>query len=411
MKTIVALAASVLIAGCSVDEAAVPAVTGPSEFGLSVAMTASPNQLPRDGQSQAVVIIVARDVQGRGVAGQRFAVTLPVNVPSGTTLSAIEVTTDPSGQATVVVTAPTPSSTGNTIVINALPVGANLDDVVSRQISIRLTPVNASAPSPSFTRDPSDDPEVGQLVRFTSTTTDEGVACLDTCTYFWDFGGEATATGRIVTHRFRAGGSYVVALTATDAVGAFATTRQTVTVRTTGQPIPVSFTVSPASPNTGQATTFTASATPATNHRIVSYTWNWGDGTTSQTTAPAIQHTFSNPGQFLVTLTVRDDFGQTSDSRQVVTVGTGLTAEFIFSTAIAGQDTTFDASRSFTGSGATIQLYTWSWGDGSSNTNTTSPTTTHKFATTGSFSVTLTVFDSQGRTDTETKTVTVGAAP
>lgn len=397
--------------GCSVEEQSPPRFTGPSEFALSVTLTASPNQLPRDGESQSVVTITARDAEGRALAGQRVALSLPVDVPSGTILSSSEVTTGADGQATVAVVAPTPDSSGNSIVITASPVGANLDNVVTRQISIRVTPSNASAPVPSFTVNPPTSPEIGELVTFNATgTTDEGVSCLDTCTYEWGFGGEATATGRIVTHRFAAGGSYVVVLTVTDGVGATATSRQTVTVTTTGQPS-VSFSVSPASPIAGRAATFTATATPATNHRIVSYSWNWGDGTTSQTTAPAIQKTYSTAGTFLVRLTVRDDFGQTSEASQVVTVTTGLTAEFSNSPAIVGKDTKFDASASFTTGGATIQLYTWSWGDGTPDESSTSPTITNIFATAGNFSVKLTVTDSQGRTASLTRTVTVAPAP
>jgi PKD repeat protein len=242
-----------------------------------------------------------------------------------------------------------------------------------------------------------------------SATTDEGVSCLDTCTYSWDFGGEATAAGRIVTYTFRAAGSYVVALTVSDAAGARETTRQTVTV---GQLNPPTVTFTPTTASAGRVTTFTATATAATNHRITSYTWTWGDGTASTTTtASAAQHTFANAGSYLVTVTARDDLGQTGSATQVVTVSSGLTADFSNTAAIVNQDTTFDASRSFAEGGATIQLYSWSWGDATSDTSSTNPTTTHSFTTTGTFSVTLTITDSQGRTATQTRTITVAPAP
>jgi PKD repeat protein len=407
---VAAVALGVCAAGCSVESAkADPPLVGPSEYAMSVSITAAPNELPRDGSSQSVVTISVRDARGRALEGQSLSLSLPVNVPSGATLSSSGVTTDSAGRATFAVVAPSPNSTGNQIVVTARTAGT-IDNVMLRQVSIAVTPPNATAPAPSFTVNPAS-PEIGQAVTFNaSATTDESVACLDTCTYAWDFGGEASATGRIVTYTFRAGGTYVVALTVTDAAGATETVRQNVTVGTLSPPS-ASFTVSPAAPNAGQAATFTATATAATNHRIVNYSWNWGDGATNQTTAPVIQHTFSTTGSYLVVLTVRDDLGQTSETRQVVTVGSGLTASFTNAPAIAGQDTNFDASGSFTGSGASIQLYTWSWGDATADTSTTDQTIEHKFSAAGAFNVTLTVTDSQGRTATLTRTITVAPAP
>jgi PKD repeat protein len=193
-----------------------------------------------------------------------------------------------------------------------------------------------------------------------------------------------------------------------DGQGASEISQQTVTVRATDQPISVTF--APTVAIAGRPTTYTAAATAATNHRIVSYEWTWGDGTSSTTVSARIDHTFNAAGSYLVRLTVRDDLGQTSTATQVVAVSTGLVADFSNSPAIAGRDTTFDASRSFSEAGS-VQLYTWSWGDGSNDQSTASATSSHKFDTEGSFDVTLTVSDSQGRTATLTRSITVVPAP
>ena len=410
--------------GCSLEEQSIPPLSGPSELGMSITLTATPNQLPRDGSSQAVVTILARDPQGRAIAGQQIRLTLPTSAPSGTTLTTTVVTTDAEGRATFGVIAPTQSSIGNTITVTATPEGANLDLALPRQVTITVSPANTSRPTPSFTFTPAT-PEVNQVVTFNATgTTDEGTACNETCTYQWNFGGEGTATGRIVNFQFREPGAHVVALTVTDASGAVETTRSTVTVSATGQPTGVSIDTTPnclatldsATPDgtpcvAGRAVAFTAAATAATNHRIVNYNWTWGDGGTNQTGAAGIQHTYSLPGTYLVRLVVTDDLGQSSEASDVIFVGNGLRADFSNTAAVAGQAATFDASASFSGSGTTISLYTWSWGDGSPSESKETTSVNHTFAVAGTYSVTLTITDSAGRTATRTRSITVSPAP
>src|SRR3954467_12958219 len=92
------LAAAVLAAGCSIDKSAQPTVSAPSGFGMSVASTASPDSLPRDGQSTSLVRLITRDYQDQAVAGQRFTLTTTTG-----TLSATHVPHDFTGAATGVV--------------------------------------------------------------------------------------------------------------------------------------------------------------------------------------------------------------------------------------------------------------------------------------------------------------------
>src|SRR3989442_15569428 len=66
------------VSGCGVDKQSAPPLTGPSELGLSLTLTATPDQEVRDGSSRAVVTVIARDGQNRPVAGQLL--TLSTNV-------------------------------------------------------------------------------------------------------------------------------------------------------------------------------------------------------------------------------------------------------------------------------------------------------------------------------------------
>ncbi len=112
------LVLAILGTGCSVDKSSAPDVSAPSGFGLSVASTASPDSLPRDGQATSLVQLFVRDYQDKAVAGQRFSLSASTG-----TLSATDVTTDSTGAATVRFTAPSVNTnvTAATIAVPQLP--------------------------------------------------------------------------------------------------------------------------------------------------------------------------------------------------------------------------------------------------------------------------------------------------
>lgn len=400
----VALATAASVAACNIEEQKPPSVTGPTEFGLSLTMTASPDTLPRDGQSVTVVTLRARDTTGAPVAGQRVSLTLPVNAPSGAALSQTEVVTDAGGVATFSVTAPISGSLGD-IVVQASPVtDGDASNTLARTISITALPANDTAPTvPAFTVNPTS-PEIGRGATLTATATDEGVSCTNICTFAWDFDDGTTATGPVVTKTFTQTGTHEVVLTVTDRAGTATVLRQNVTVGAIGFPT-ASISVSPSTPVAGQEATFTATATATGTHRITNYEWNWGDGTTNSTANPIIRHEYDDPGTYLVTLTVTDDLGQKTTVRQTVTVSSGVTASFTATVVTGTQKVNFDASAS-SAEGATITSYAWEFGDGAT-TSGSSPTASRTYASAGIYTVRLTVTDSDGRTGTTTRSVTV----
>ena len=54
-RAVAALLAALVISGCNIDKQTAPSAIGPSEFGLSVTLSASPDQLPRDGSASSIV--------------------------------------------------------------------------------------------------------------------------------------------------------------------------------------------------------------------------------------------------------------------------------------------------------------------------------------------------------------------
>ena len=424
---VAATAAAVLLAGCGLEKQTQPSLTGPSNGGLSITMTASPDSLPRDGSSRSVITITARDAQGAAVVGQRLTLTLGVNAPQGATVSTNEVTTNSSGQATFTVTAPVANSFGD-ITVLATPVGSDAANSLPRVVSIRALPENSAAPqfaatpftvtcngvSPCVTT-----PVVGEVVTFdgschpsscsSSGVTDEGQPC-NACSFTWNFGGDGFASGQIVRHQFTTPGTFVVTETVTDAGGSSAVAQQSIAVVADGGvPTATISSINPNPPVAGQPSIFTASATASTNHRIISYTWSWGDGSSDTTTGnTTVQHTFSDSGRFFVTLTVRDDLGQTMQAFQNVTVSSGLVASFIANQVPpnTNHQVNFDASASVSNTGTKITTYTWDFGDGGVS-DSGNPTTTHSFAAAGSYTVKLTITDDRGRTASTQQSVTV----
>jgi PKD repeat protein len=84
------------------------------------------------------------------------------------------------------------------------------------------------------------------------------------------------------------------------------------------------FTVTPATTPTYTWVAFNAPActadgeTGCTQGTIVSYAWNFGDGTTGA--GQAVQHVFTSVGSYVVTLTVTGGIGQTATATRVVVV-------------------------------------------------------------------------------------------
>jgi PKD repeat protein len=332
----VAVVASVAAVGCGLTKQEAPPLAGPSEFGESISVAASPDRLSQDGASQARVVATIRDHESK--PKPNVVVQWSVTASAGVLIepSSQQSVTDAQGQATMFVTAPTapvfvPTSTQK-LTITARTVGADaLSTSNARTVEVLLIPPAGTLlpnrlPVASFSVAPAVG-VVNQSLRFdASLTTDEGEPCGDTCTYSWDFGDYETASGKVVSHSYSRTGTFTVWLTVVDPRGGVGSTSRSVTVTGPAPPV-ANFTVSPASPKANQPVVFNASATTVgLGATITSYEWDFGDGSTETTTVPGVTHTYAvtlatgTSRSFLVVLKVTDSFGQTSTAVQTVTV-------------------------------------------------------------------------------------------
>ncbi|MBU6198232.1 MAG: PKD domain-containing protein [Xanthomonadaceae bacterium] len=152
----------------------------------------------------------------------------------------------------------------------------------------------------------------------------------------------------------------------------------------------------------GLTVSFTDTSTDS-GGTISSWSWNFGDSSTSTAQNPS--HTYAAGGTYTVSETVTDGVsGTTSSISHTVTVtapGGTPTANFSFTT----NGLTANFTDSSTDSGGTIGSHSWNFGDSSTST-ATSPS--HTYAAAGTYSVSETVTDSvSGKTSSKTASVTV----
>ncbi len=84
---------------------------------------------------------------------------------------------------------------------------------------------------------------------------------------------------------------------------------EVVTNEQTPQPPTAAFNFTPSGPTLNESIVFDGSASYDLDGTIVSYAWDFGDGTTASETNPVTAHTFTEAGTYTVSLTVFDDNG------------------------------------------------------------------------------------------------------
>lgn len=139
---------------------------------------------------------------------------------------------------------------------------------------------------------------------------------------------------------------------------------------------------------------------------IVSYAWNFGDGTTG--TGPTPSHTYAAAGTYQVTLTVTDGGGLTNARTKTLTLTTATNLAPVASWTLSclpapAHTCTFNGAGSHDPDG-TIVAYAWTNG---TKVLSTVATFTRTFKTSGNLAVTLTVTDNGGKTGALTKVVAV----
>ncbi len=140
---------------------------------------------------------------------------------------------------------------------------------------------------------------------------------------------------------------------------------------------------------------------------IVRWIWDYDDGRTQTFyySAPDPKHTFEDPGDYYVQLTVTDEDGRRDSTTQVVEVTLAKPYASFAATQTSDVPPLNVQFQNQSRQGTYNYTSLWSFGDSSEDSEIESPT--HTYAQAGTYTVTLQLTDEVGTTSTAQETVTV----
>jgi len=142
---------------------------------------------------------------------------------------------------------------------------------------------------------------------------------------------------------------------------------------------------------------------------IVGFNWNFGDG--NQASGPAVDYTYTTPGNYTVSLTVTNALGQTAGTTARINVLPANNAPPVVQATATPRSGTAPLvvllQASATDADGTIVRYDWNFGDGS---DATGQVIEHIYLDPGTYGVTVTATDNAGGQGMTSLLVTVNAA-
>ena len=271
-----------------------------------------------------------------------------------------------------------------------------------------LVSVSTSAPQAIITTTPAFDVEFNQLtgdaplkVTFeASNSTDRDD---DIVEYAWDFDGddEPDELGeKVVDYTFPEPGEFEVKLNVEDAQGQVS--ESTLLISVTQPPLLAVIEAQPQEGTPPLVVNFDGSSSRAFEGEIVSYEWNFGDGTASTITGAVITHQYTKVGNFTASLKVTADNGETAQVTFPVFIRE-IPLEACFTPSRKQGVAPLGVSFNVQCSTGTIAQYDWNFGDGST---ASSFNPSHTFESPGVYTVTLTISDSKNNVSTFSDVIT-----
>jgi PKD repeat protein len=145
------------------------------------------------------------------------------------------------------------------------------------------------------------------------------------------------------------------------------------------------------------------------NAPTLTYAWNFGNGRTGSGSVPSF--TYTAPGTYTVTLTVRDEYGLTGTTTRTVTITEP--AGNVAPTPVINPPACSALVCNISGVGSadpnTGDTFTYLWNFGDATPTSTASAVSHTFPAAGTYTVTLTVTDGWGKSASTTRQVTVSA--
>lgn len=215
----------------------------------------------------------------------------------------------------------------------------------------------------------------------------------DPLDYIWDFGDGTTAAGMRVIHHYDPMGLFNVTLMAHDKSGIIADgSKKTIAVLLNKPPIAVAGKDKVSAPN--ESLSFSGLSSSDSDGKIKSYAWDFGDG--EQGVGANVEHSYTSPGRYTVTLKVEDDGDAPCNGAQStasVWVNQSPVAKIVsVNRAPPKEPVAFSGARSEDADGKLVS-YVWDFGDGG---HAEGMEVSHIYGASGTYVVTLKVTDDAG---------------
>lgn len=276
-----------------------------------------------------------------------------------------------------------------------------------------ISPVNITNLKPVSNAGPDQKSIINQIIQFNGSGSYD--IYKDFLMFKWDFG-DGTSTGWQTdcnsSHSYHSIGNYTVKLTVSD----YSLTDFDTCIIFIINQAPIANAGPDRNVTVDQTIYFNGTGSYDPDGDPLEYFWNFGDGTTTGWTNLSLTfHTYTQAGNYTVTLSVRDTihppFLVDNDTcfvnvSKIVNINHPPTADAgPDQNATINQTVYFDGSGSKDPDGNQMQ-YNWDFGDGTSSGWLNSNSTSHSYSSPGNYTVKLTVSDGEF-TDEDTCTVIV----
>lgn len=211
----------------------------------------------------------------------------------------------------------------------------------------------------------------------------------------WDFGdGQKLLAqqGETVSHSYRQPGSYPVSIKIIDNGGCVSDLKQSAkSIKVNGPLASISATHDKIPKN--EFVTFYNSTNDFSYYRST-YSWNFGDGTTSTERAP--KHAYATPGKYTATMTATDAVTGCSSAANIDIIVENTAAAFTVNKSFVGSTTCLPMLARFSAKTYNVANLSWDFGDGTTAGNIQNPN--HIYTSAGKYFVKLTAHASDGTT-------------
>ena len=246
---------------------------------------------------------------------------------------------------------------------------------------------------------------------------DRSTGLVEPVIYLWDFGDGNTSSKQNPWYTFGQSGSYAITLTINQASGALATISKNDYITVTSAPLVLPIADFFGIPTSGSAP-LTVAFTDLTTNTPTSWNWSFGDDSVENATEQNPVHTYTNPGDYTVSLNATNADGSDTQSRSeyIKVNAVPLSPPPAATPPIAdfsGKPTSGEAPLTVSFTDLSINTPTswnWSFGDDSLE-NATEQNPVHTFVDPGNYTVSLNATNEDGSdTQTRSKYITVNPA-